>query len=339
MVGSLLRLACPVCGYSKPIRPGRIPEGRSRATCPRCRSKFDFGLTHDRQGLPEAWRLEAVYPHPKRAGKTVPGPMRPPVSGAVAPRHPRPVEPVQPPPAPSLKKPTPPPVPAPKTQPRKQPPQTRRPQTGKKSGPSRVPWEKGSGTRRRDYWSTWRLAMFSPQTIFAQPQPQKATRSPLQFAVSTLFYLVLLAAAIAGTALFLSPEFERSVSETQVYYIIGSAMAILILSRLLLSILIFFNALFLHLYLFFLRLAGGGFTGTLRVASYAHAPAVLLLVPLLGYVLAPLWSLVILVIGLKTVHHRPAGRMFVAVLIYPVILAVLASIAGGMVAEMLNFQY
>lgn len=38
-----MNLTCPHCGFSKEIDAGRLPEGSTRATCPRCRESFPLG--------------------------------------------------------------------------------------------------------------------------------------------------------------------------------------------------------------------------------------------------------------------------------------------------------
>jgi hypothetical protein len=68
----------------------------------------------------------------------------------------------------------------------------------------------------------------------------------------------------------------------------------------------------------FLLIVGGarqGFGATLRALVYASAPSILAVVPLCGAVVGSLWSVVLGVIGLSTLHRITIGRALFAVLL------------------------
>ncbi len=79
-----------------------------------------------------------------------------------------------------------------------------------------------------------------------------------------------------------------------------------------------------------LLLGGGrlGFEATFRVAAYSEATSVLLLVPLCGSWIAMVWSLVILIIGLYSIHETEPWKAVLAVLA-PMLLCL--SVIGGSV--------
>lgn len=73
-----------------------------------------------------------------------------------------------------------------------------------------------------------------------------------------------------------------------------------------------------------------GFEGTLKVYIYATVSWFALIVPLVGGLVASLWHLVLLVVGLAAVHRTSQGRALVAVLI-PTIVCCLCVVGAGAV--------
>lgn len=69
--------------------------------------------------------------------------------------------------------------------------------------------------------------------------------------------------------------------------------------------------------------ADGGFISTFRASAYACAGLLLVIIPLLGPYVAPIWWLVVQVIGLRVLHKSTARRAALTV-----ILAVLGLAAG-----------
>jgi len=52
-----VEIICPKCGYSKQLAEERIPQGVRRATCPRCKERFDFSQDLDRAGTKQGGRI------------------------------------------------------------------------------------------------------------------------------------------------------------------------------------------------------------------------------------------------------------------------------------------
>jgi hypothetical protein len=70
-----------------------------------------------------------------------------------------------------------------------------------------------------------------------------------------------------------------------------------------------------HLMLLLLGGAPGGFATTLRANAYSAAPSVAMLLPFVGGLVASVWWIVLLILGLKTAHRIPTGRAVAAVLV------------------------
>lgn len=91
---------------------------------------------------------------------------------------------------------------------------------------------------------------------------------------------------------------------------------------------VFVGAGIIHLCL---MLVGGnrlGFEATFRVVAYAMAASLLLIVPVCGSLLFPIWSLVVMVIGLHKIHDIEPWRAIIAVLL-PLLLCSLSCALTG----------
>jgi hypothetical protein len=71
----------------------------------------------------------------------------------------------------------------------------------------------------------------------------------------------------------------------------------------------------MHLMLLLLGGARRGFEATFRVAAYAHATSLLLLVPFCGLPITLVWRVVTYVIGLAEAHQIGHGKALAAVLL------------------------
>jgi hypothetical protein len=85
------------------------------------------------------------------------------------------------------------------------------------------------------------------------------------------------------------------------------------------TVTVFFEAAILHLCL---MLFGGnklGFEATFRVAAYGQAAAILALIPFCGTPLGILWSLLVTIIGLYSIHDTEPWKA-VAAVVLPMVL-------------------
>jgi hypothetical protein len=95
----------------------------------------------------------------------------------------------------------------------------------------------------------------------------------------------------------------------------------------------------LHLMLLLLGGARRGFEATFRVACYAHATTLLLVVPFCGAPVMMIWRIVAYVIGLAEAHQISHGKALAAVLL-PLLalccccLGIIFSLAGAIASLM-----
>ncbi len=94
--------------------------------------------------------------------------------------------------------------------------------------------------------------------------------------------------------------------------------------------------LYTAIYHLFLWMLGGkqfGFNSTLKVVSYAQAPLILSIIPVMGGLLAFIWQYVICIIGIKETHQTTYPRAIMAVVL-PALLCcgLILLVVGGLLA-------
>ncbi len=75
---------------------------------------------------------------------------------------------------------------------------------------------------------------------------------------------------------------------------------------------------FLHVLLLLVQGAKNGFEATFRTVAYSYGSNIFLLVPFCGGIIAAVWNIIIVIIGLKEAHGTTGGKAAFAVL-FPVI--------------------
>lgn len=178
-------------------------------------------------------------------------------------------------------------------------------EAGDPAGP--VPWEDPEATFFGALLRTWVLCLFEPERFFAAIDREGALARPL------LYFLVV--AAVFG---FFSLLWQTVIQTT-----IGLPMAGRGEAELLLSFFITPFAFLLFLVVggtavhLGARLLGQGprsVKATYRVLCYAVSPLLLTVVPVVGNLVAPGWSLVVVVLGIRETHRLNTGRAVIAVL-------------------------
>ncbi|MEN8143482.1 MAG: YIP1 family protein [Gemmatimonadota bacterium] len=86
------------------------------------------------------------------------------------------------------------------------------------------------------------------------------------------------------------------------------------------------GALVYHLFALFLAPQRRGLADTVRVLCYAGSPGVLSIIPWIGGMVGGIWSLVLLVIGIREAHRTTTGRS-IAIVLLPLALMLLAAVA------------
>lgn len=104
---------------------------------------------------------------------------------------------------------------------------------------------------------------------------------------------------------------------------------------------LFIQAGICHLCLMILGAASRDFYSTFRVVCYSYGPYIFQVIPLIGGIVGPVWSLMLVIIGLKTVHQTTYGRAALAVFL-PLLLCclgavlVFTTILGGVAAGLIK---
>lgn len=191
----------------------------------------------------------------------------------------------------------------------------------------RLPWEeRGRWGFLPAFFKTVWLFVNAPGTAYRRTRERGDLASPLAFAIIVFLIGFLIEMSLrllfSSSLLFLFPdgmldEFGLGVAE-----IIGESMIAfpfgLLLGPVAVVIGIFISSAILHLFLIMVGALGdsrAGFEGTLRVYSYAQVANLIVLVPLLGFVFAIVWEVILLVIGLAVIHRTTQRKALLAVLL------------------------
>ena len=116
----------------------------------------------------------------------------------------------------------------------------------------------------------------------------------------------------------------------------AGAVFMIVLLPVLMPVFAFIGAGIYHL---FLMLFGGhkestaGFEGTFRVVAYSSVAQLAQVVPFVGSIVAMVWSIVLMVLGLSTVHRTSQGKALAAVLV-PWLVCCLCAIGFAVMAGM-----
>ncbi len=291
-------IQCPQCGFGRDVPEEKIPESSTRATCPKCGHKFNF---REEKGNPEyPFEPETQETTSESGGQDADSiwsqldSMGRNENGAEA-------EPVQNP-------------------------------EGERFSGNEVPWE---NLEEEGFFpgilGTIKRAMFGPSAFFCR-MPLKGLAKPL------IFYLILTEIQAVATFLWqmlgLVPMMGMHGQKAGMVGVgimgIGS-LALLIIYPLVLTVMLFIVAGINHLLLKICGAANKGFEGTFRVVTYGNAPMVLGIIPFFGAIVGGLWTMIVTVIGYKTMHETTYGRVVFAFLL-PFILAFVLVVVGSIFA-------
>jgi len=180
-----------------------------------------------------------------------------------------------------------------------------------------------------------KLFVTNPTEAFRQTRETGDYASPLIFAV----LMGWLGAVISQVWSFLFKGsmlgmFPADLQDQVAPYLAGSGcgmVAMLVVAPIFVLIGLFIWSAILHLALLVvggLNDSRSGFEGTFRVASYSTVSQLGNLVPIIGGLIALVWSVVLGVIGITRLHHTSQGKAVAAILL-PLVLCCVCVVLGA----------
>mgnify|MGYP001825625873 CR=1 FL=1 len=185
------------------------------------------------------------------------------------------------------------------------------------------PWERrdelGTG---QGFVEAWKLFVVSPVEAFGQTRRKGDYASPLLFAI-VVGWVGVLIAKIWETLFGMSilSTFPPELRDQLPFLVGGSSFGLvlsLILAPVYILVALFIWSALLHLCLVLvggLKHSSAGFEGTFRVVSYTTVAQLGSLVPVLGSIITLVWSIVLGVIGITSLHKSTQGQAIAALLI------------------------
>ncbi len=184
------------------------------------------------------------------------------------------------------------------------------------AGPA-VGWEDPRGTFPSNLVGTWRASLFEPAAFFrGLPYGAPLARPVLYYLIVsvTSAFFVLLWQSVSDS-LFPSMALGSSEVGPLVQFFFEPFGALILLGV---------GTLVLHALALVLAAEPRGIGATLRVFCYAWGPSVFTIVPILGPIVGFVWSVVLLVVGVREAHRTTGVRA--AVIVVTPILALLVAL-------------
>ncbi len=179
-------------------------------------------------------------------------------------------------------------------------------------------WEDPRGTFPSNLIATWRASLFEPAAFF-QSLPYRAplARPVLYYLIVSVIsaFFVLLCGSVSDS---LFPSMALGSSEQVgplVQFFFEPFGKLIVLGV---------GTLVLHALALVLAAEPRGMGATLRVFCYAWGPSVFTIVPILGPIVGFVWSVALLVVGVREAHRTTGGRA--AVIVVTPILALLVAV-------------
>ena len=164
----------------------------------------------------------------------------------------------------------------------------------------------------QDFWDTLKTSLFAPHDFYEKVSHGQGMKRAFCYG-----------AFLSTLGLILLQVFNFGLNETSSdlgWFAVFSAptsifgiVLFIVASFIFVSLGLFFNAGILHLCLLILNASRRSFADTFRVVCYSRGPEVFQFVPFAGAIISGVWSLVLIVIGLKRVHQCSTARSMLAV--------------------------
>lgn len=181
-------------------------------------------------------------------------------------------------------------------------------------------------------FETWKESVFNPTNFFGRMPLKGGIGNPLLYGlilglfgtVFSLLYQQFFGHLFDPSSWYpqLGAEFDREALEFSRQLESISFLFIALISPVFIALWLFIASGFFHLVLMIFGWRKEDFEATFRVISYSEGASVFNVVPILGGFVAAIWQMVLVVIGLKEVHHLSTGKAIFIVLV-PLILCCL----------------
>jgi len=187
----------------------------------------------------------------------------------------------------------------------------------------RTPWEEQDGSFPVDLFRSWMQAMTQPGDFFRSLDPTISFVRPL------IFYVVLfvLGSAASTVSWLAFPEDAALKPYIWLVFFLSPFSALLTL---------FLNIGVIHLGVRVFVPDARPVGVTARTLTYCMAPAVLVIIPWVGWIVSGLWSLALMVVGIQATHQTSFGRAGAAVIVptivFTITLTILAVLFGVILA-------
>ena len=298
-----MEIECPSCGFLQDVPDEKIPPRAKMATCPKCKHKFNF--RGDSEAREEDFSFNEESAAEQQTEETS-------ESGEVSNEHKEDLwEELE-----SL------------TDEETGTQQKITGSSGRAGFRSRggIPWE-----QLEEYgffpgiYETIKQVMLTPVDFFKNMNTQNGINKPL------IFYLLI--AEIQALAQFfwqMSGLFTKMGGETESMLGMGmlgaGSVFILVLYPVFLAFMLFIISGVNQLCLMAVQAGEKGYEGTFRVMSYASAPLIVAVIPLIGPLVGAIWNIVCTVLGLMHVHRASAGQVILAMLLPVIVVGLVLSL-------------
>lgn len=184
------------------------------------------------------------------------------------------------------------------------------------------------------FTTTWRESALQPTRFFRRMPPGGLWPAVL--------YYVLIGVLAEGARLFWGNVFDATGVSSYLAEFGGVAtpapaerLMNFLFSPLWLVLALFMVAGVIHLFILMLVPQRKPFVETVRVFAFAYSPLLFAIVPFIGSFAGGVWSLVLVVIGLREVHHTTTGRAVSAVLI-PLLIVMLIGVFMALIVGLVG---
>jgi hypothetical protein len=157
-------------------------------------------------------------------------------------------------------------------------------------------------------WETIKRAMLQPAAFFRAMPVGGGQIKPLIFYLLIAEFQIVLQMLWESTGMF--PDMAGQGTTTGI-----NILMLLIGYPIILTLLLYFMAMLVHICLGLVGGARRGFEGTFRALTYGSAPMVMTLIPMIGPLVGAVWSLVVTFLGYKHIHRTSTGKVLLAMLL------------------------